>query len=399
MPKRRGTGLVPFLLSLSLCLFLVHPTAYPAEDTCLPCHGTHQATGAPYVDPEGFARSVHGDFGCAFCHPDGAKIPHPEKLARADPKICARCHGEITATYQGSIHGKALARGEEEVANCSDCHGTHDILPKDAPNSHVFPFNLPATCGKCHQSAKLAEEHNIPVPRAYQSYMHSIHGTGLFRVGLLFSATCKDCHGTHDIQPLQDRRSTINPDNLPQTCGKCHLGVLNDYKRSIHGRLWEADSPKAPVCNNCHRSHAIPPAESKGFELASIRACGECHPEAFETYKETYHGQVSNLGYTGVAKCSDCHGSHQILPVSEPDSSLSSGNIVATCQACHPRANANFVKFIPHADPRQGSSPPLLHFSWIFMTLLTVAVFGFFGLHTMLWAIRGYVGRLGGGKE
>jgi hypothetical protein len=38
----------------------------------------------------------------------------------------------------------------------------------------------------------------------------------------------------------------------------------------------------------------------------------------------------------------------------------------------------------------------LLHFSWVFMTLLTVAVFGFFGLHTMLWAIRGYVGRIGG---
>lgn len=392
MPGTRCKWLFTFLLSLFP--LLVSLAAYPAEDTCLPCHGA-QETGAPYVDPEVFSRSVHGEFGCAFCHPDATKIPHPARLARADPLICAKCHGEIAQVYQSSIHGKALAQGIEGVANCKDCHGTHDILPKDDPSSHVFPFNLPATCGKCHSSAKLAEEHNIPVPEAYQSYMRSIHGVGLSRVGLLFSATCNDCHGTHDIQPLQDPRSMINPEKLPQTCGKCHLGILNEYKRSIHGRLWEADSPQAPVCNDCHRSHAIPAAESKGFELASIRACGECHPEAFQTYRETYHGQVSTLGYTGVAKCSDCHSSHLALPPTDPDSSLSQENIVATCRKCHPQANANFAKFIPHADPKQGGNP-LLHFSWVFMTLLTVAVFGFFGLHTMLWAIRGYVGRIGG---
>ena len=381
------------IILLSAAHYAVASTA-PQEHPCFPCHGV-QGTGAPYLDPEVFSRSVHGEFGCVICHPDAARLPHPEELQRADPFQCARCHGEITRVYQESIHGKALAQGEEDVANCKDCHGTHDILPKDDPSSHVFPLNLPATCGRCHGDIVLAEKHAIPIPEAYQSYMQSIHGAGLYRVGLLFSATCKDCHGAHEIQLAQDPRSLINPKNLPNTCGKCHRGVLKDYKRSIHGRLWEAGSPHAPVCNDCHRSHGVSPATSEEFELASIRACGECHREPFETYRETYHGQVSTLGYTGVATCSDCHGYHKILPAYEPESTLSSQNIIATCRKCHPKANANFAKFIPHADPKKGNNF-LLHFAWIFMTTLLILVLGFFGLHTMLWAIRGYISRLGG---
>ena len=30
------------------------------------------------------------------------------------------------------------------------------------------------------------------------------------------------------------------------------------------------------------------------------------------------HGALTNLGYTEGAKCSDCHGSHDILPLNDP---------------------------------------------------------------------------------
>ncbi len=43
--------------------------------------------------------------------------------------------------------------------------------------------------------------------------------------------------------------------------------------------------------------------------------CGRCHEEIAETYFETYHGKVSKLGYLETAKCYDCHGAHDILPV------------------------------------------------------------------------------------
>ena len=38
-------------------------------------------------------------------------------------------------------------------------------------------------------------------------------------------AHCASCHGVHDILPSSDPRSSINPKNLPATCGKCHPEV------------------------------------------------------------------------------------------------------------------------------------------------------------------------------
>lgn len=332
-----------------------------------------------------------------MCHTDAYIVPHKE-LKKVDPEYCSTCHAGAAREYLTSVHGKALVSGMGDVANCADCHGSHDILAKNDPNSQVFPFNLPQTCGKCHSSEKLAAEHNIPVPEAYQTYMKSVHGRGLLLSGLLFSATCNDCHGVHDIKDNRDPESKLHHSNVPTTCGRCHLGILEEYKESIHGRGWqestEGASPKSPVCTDCHRTHEIPEPLAKEFQLSSIRACGGCHEESFETYKESYHGKVTTLGYTGVAKCSDCHGAHKILPPTEEASTLSSKNIVRTCQACHPAANANFATFLPHADPRQKAEYPVLYFVWLFMTLLLIGVFGIFGLHTMLWAIRGTTERL-----
>ena len=46
--------------------------------------------------------------------------------------------------------------------------------------------------------------------------------------------------------------------------------------------------------------------------------CGRCHEDEAETFFDTFHGKVSRLGSAGAAKCYDCHGTHDILPASEP---------------------------------------------------------------------------------
>ncbi|MBT8117000.1 MAG: cytochrome b/b6 domain-containing protein, partial [Gammaproteobacteria bacterium] len=40
-----------------------------------------------------------------------------------------------------------------EVANCASCHGVHNILPSDNPQSLVHAGNIAETCGKCHEGA------------------------------------------------------------------------------------------------------------------------------------------------------------------------------------------------------------------------------------------------------
>lgn len=345
---------------------------------CQRCH--------PEFSKEQLPSSVHKGFYCTVCHKGARKLPHEDPLS---PESCARCHSDAARVYFEGIHGKGLLQGVPDVPSCGGCHGGHDITPKDDPDSPIFPFNIPKTCGRCHGNEQLAADHQIPVPEAYQQYLESVHGRGLLRSGLLVAATCVDCHGNHDIQPNDDPHSKLYRANVAEACGQCHLGVLGESQKSVHGRL---PPDEAPTCIDCHRTHAIPPPYEKGFRLAFVLACAECHHESFETYRESYHGQVTALGYAGVATCADCHGNHLILPSDEPESTLSPQHIVATCQKCHPYANAKYVQFIPHVRPSDPkSAPPGLYGVWLFMTLLLLVVFGVFGAHTLLWIGRGYL--------
>jgi hypothetical protein len=116
---------------------------------------------------------------------------------------------------------------------------------------------------------------------------------------------------------------------------------------------------------------------------------GTCHKESLATYRDTFHGQVTALGFTPVAKCVDCHGAHQNFPNENPRSMVSQANLVKTCGQCHEGANANFVKYNPHANKHDDSRLPLLYYSARFMDALLLFVFGFFGVHTLLWFSRG----------
>ena len=127
----------------------------PTNDDCMTCHAdpaTTRANGQPVaVDPKAFAASVHGqiDLNCVDCHADLAKVelPHAEKLAPVD---CATCHEDAVAQFKKSVHAQARAAGNTVAAACVSCHGIHDILKPDDPNSSVNPKNLLVTCQKCH---------------------------------------------------------------------------------------------------------------------------------------------------------------------------------------------------------------------------------------------------------
>jgi hypothetical protein len=121
-----------------------------------------------------------------------------------------------------------------------------------------------------------------------------------------------------------------------------------------------------------------------------IAECGTCHEESIRTYRDGFHGQASALGFERVATCADCHGSHGIVAVADPASRVHEANRVATCQRCHPRADANFVKYDPHADPSDKERSRPVHYTARFMNLLLAGVFTFFAVHTALWFPRSW---------
>jgi hypothetical protein len=359
----------------------------PANTDCLACHeddSAVRADGRPVVVKlAAYEKSVHGPLSCIDCHTDVAKaeFPHAEKLAKV---VCATCHSGPVEQFGVSVHAKARASGTTVAATCVDCHGTHDIRPSKDPESRTYHLNIAATCARCHGNADIIAKGKIPSD-VTKAFADSIHGRALSRSGLIVAPTCSDCHGAHDILSPQDPQSRVSRAHVPATCGKCHEGIENQFGSSTHGRILAKGTDGGPACQTCHTAHGIQRAESVGWQLSVIGQCGTCHADRIATFRDTFHGQVTSLGFRTVAGCADCHGAHEILPANDPRSPISPGRLIETCGKCHEGANANFVKYDPHADKHSRARSPVLFYVTRFMTVLLAGVFGFFGLHTTMW--------------
>jgi hypothetical protein len=209
--------------------------------TCATCHADPEFLARhriPFARPvEAYARSVHGRANaagngaaatCSDCHGNhaiaSARSPDSKINHWNVPKTCGACHQEIAKVYGDSVHARGVARGEPGAPVCTDCHGEHAILAPSEPDSLVNPARVSSvTCGRCHADERLASRYNLPrgqVPAFEDSY----HGLAL-RSGSQTVANCASCHGVHNILPSSDSRSTVHPANLGRTCGTCHPGA------------------------------------------------------------------------------------------------------------------------------------------------------------------------------
>jgi DnaJ-class molecular chaperone len=278
-----------------------------------------------YVPPDSLAQSVHKERECTDCHRDVVEIPHKPGLQRVD---CTACHyvGNLMGApelpiyeqYRESVHGQAARAGDRKAPVCQDCHGAHNIHPPDSPESPLHHRNIPELCGRCH----------LPV---YSHYINSIHGR-LLREGNDRTPTCTDCHGEHTIASPKAPESQVFPANIPETCGHCHA----------------AETIVGPA----------------GLTTEQV-----------VTYTESFHGIASEFGSTTAANCASCHGAHDILPPTDPNSSIYPANIPQTCGACHPQANANWARGKIHVNPKSPEAGIIYYvasfFKWL--TILTLA--------------------------
>jgi hypothetical protein len=367
----------------------------PTNEDCLACHGDASLTGAGgrsvAVSPEKFAASIHGQTGqaCVACHTDLASVtefPHAEKLA---PVVCASCHDGPGRQYDAGVHAESRRTSSSSVAAaCKDCHGTHEIRTSKDPESSTYHLNLPATCGRCHGNPEIIRKGRIAIGNVVAQFQDSIHGQALARSGLLSAPNCSDCHGFHDIRRKSDAASRVFRAAVPETCGKCHEGISRRYTAGVHGQELSKGNPEAPVCVTCHTAHGIQRVEAGSWRLQVVKECGTCHKQSIRTYRDTFHGQVTQLGFVRVATCADCHGAHDIYPRHDPRSTVSARNLVGTCRKCHAGATEGFAKYDPHADRHDRARNPLLYYAAKFMEALLIGVFLFFGVHTALWFSR-----------
>jgi Cytochrome c3 len=402
---RRASALLSFLAlaawpALAAAALAAAPASAP-NDTCFMCHADKDAKSSGgksiAVDAARFKSSVHGEarLKCTDCHSDvsAQKLPHAEKLK---PVACSTCHAKAVGEYAGTVHGMARGAGNAVAASCTDCHGTHDILRSKDPNSRTNHVNLQATCLRCHGSDTIATQGKLPGGNIASKLRDSIHGRALKGAARMSAPECTDCHGTHDIRAKGSEESRTSRANVPATCGACHQAESAAFLAGQHGKLRQDGNMAAPGCTDCHSAHGVQPHDADKFQVGVINECGTCHAEYLKTYRDTFHGQVTALGYARMATCASCHGAHDVLPASNPLSKVSAQNRLQTCQACHPGANAKFASFDPHANRHDRARNPAFYYAALFMELLLFGVFAFFGIHTLFWLYRELRVKFGG---
>jgi predicted CXXCH cytochrome family protein len=376
--------------TIALLILVAGTSQLAAQDEfgCLECHG-YEAEMAELVDSlrdslvvdgERYGRTSHALLDCAGCHYGFEDVPHEPGGETAG---CLECHDDVTDELAGSAHHAVIEGGSQD---CAACHGLHDVLPPSDADSRLYALNVSRTCGQCHFDIDVSTATDEELFE--QHYAQDSHARGVRESGLVVSATCVSCHGGHDVRNEDDPASLLAPGRVAETCGTCHAGMVHRYEGSVHHRELDADGRRGASCVDCHRPHQIASADDGAFRIGMAGVCGECHKEQSDTFFQTVHGKATQLGGEGAAKCQDCHGSHELLPPSDPDSMLAVNNISTTCGACHAGAHPGFTSYAPHATHDDKERWPWMYWSFWGMTTLLVSTMGAALLHTLLFLLR-----------
>lgn len=365
---------------------------------CLQCH--HDPSLEKHVDPKAFQQSVHGVLSCADCHADVKSFPHEP----APPKVdCGGCHADAQQAFETGIHARAAQKGNGKTPTCLACHGDpHAIKSASDPASPTAHANIPQTCGKCHSDRFVVEGSGLST-RPFFSYQESVHGRAV-AAGREKAAVCTDCHRAHDILTAADPKSPIFKFSVPQTCGRCHENVSQEFLGSIHGQAIQRGNSQAPVCTDCHGIHLIKPhvdpTSSVASQALARTTCARCHEgmrlseelgipgHRATTYLDSYHGLASRLGSGVVANCASCHGVHKILASTDPRSTVHKDNLVQTCGQCHPGASQNFASGKIHLDVPVSRDIGSLGTYWVrsfYLVLITLTLGGMVLHNGILW--------------
>jgi len=288
-------------------------TAAPVRSAGVDCAVCHDEQGKKLV------KSAHAGVSCEKCHTGYNEATHPEGITKPQ---CGSCHVDQAGDYALSVHGQERKKGNDSAPDCEMCHGSaHDLVD---PRSQSFRASVPDTCGMCH--GDIADQ-----------YKASVHGQAVAH-GIGQAPVCVDCHGEHKILKPTNENSPVNALHIRDTCGNCHGDV----------RL------------------------ARQFGMPTDRLV---------SFDASYHGLASHAGSQTVANCASCHGVHNILPSSDPRSTINPKNLPATCGKCHPGAGTRFAISQVHLNPESATEPPLLRWVRQFYLLLIPVTIGLMFLH------------------
>jgi hypothetical protein len=171
----------------------------------------------------------------------------------AKKDTCFDCHMVVkgpSQIFKDDVHYK-------NGISCVDCHGGDPNDEGDSAMSAAKGFKpritrdaVPDFCGTCHSDAAFMRKYT-PGQRVDQLARYRKSGHGLqFAQGNTETALCIDCHTTHNIRAVNDRKSAVSPSRVAETCRFCHEAV---FKEGTHAKAFAIKGMAA--CSVCHASH------------------------------------------------------------------------------------------------------------------------------------------------
>jgi predicted CXXCH cytochrome family protein len=302
---------LPACLFLFFTLFIAYSNSEAAlseaDQACLGCHSMeqHKTLGngeklSLKINPVEIEHSVHGIIGCSACHGFTAN-DHPKRTFKSRKEYsalaarrCTTCH----APRDNIIHAKIVGKDPSKTT-CIDCHGAHSIR-RVSELSKGNQYCL--TCHKWEISKRYLDGSKETVQVQESHLKESVHK----------NLSCVDCHvrvysELHPVREFKNRRDLSLV--LAENCKRCHF---DKYTRTLDGMHFKAASEgntKAPICTDCHGTHAI--ASAQKDKLANSKKCEQCHSDIYAIYAKSVHGTALIKEHIeDVPICSDCHKAH-----------------------------------------------------------------------------------------
>lgn len=195
-------------------------------------------------------------------------------------------------------------------------------------------------CLGCHGSAgmekKLEDGGTLQLHVPAELFTKSVHSQN----------TCASCHSDIDPAAHPPAKNDIKSARsfaitMTQVCRGCHTDKFEQWEGSVHAALVSAGNPAAPICTDCHNPHGVIKGAAATVEQAP---CKKCHSDIYTAYLGSMHAQArlhTKDSYAPI--CSDCHSSHAVKPTS-----LGQGP-EAACFGCHAGVLEAHQKWLPNA--------------------------------------------------
>ncbi len=251
---------------------------------------------------------------------------------------CLACHSD--PTLKGTRGRQSISVYLDEKKFTRSIHGQLDcVMCHQDLSGAEFPHKEDVgrvDCSSCHD--KEATE-----------YKRNIHGIQAAK-GDKLAPGCTDCHGVHDILPRTDPRSPVATMNVPILCGRCHHEgtpvslqhdipqdrILENYSMSNHGEgLFKKGLTVTAVCTSCHTAHDVLPHTDprSSINRSNIpKTCMKCHGRIEDVHRKVIEGRLWEEAPNRIPVCVDCHSPHKIRNVFYPE-----GMANKDCLTCHAR--------------------------------------------------------------